>query len=67
MLRREDGHILRRALHFYVERQRKKGMPKRTWKKKVKEESTKIGLIRENAFLQSNWSVGFNLIATRQR
>ena len=28
--RREDGHVLRRALHFEVEGQRKKGRPKKT-------------------------------------
>ena len=30
VLRREDGHVLRRALDFEVESQRKKGRPKRT-------------------------------------
>ena len=29
VLRREDGHVLRRALDFKVEAQRKKGRPKR--------------------------------------
>ena len=38
VLRREDGHVLRRALHFKVEGQRKKGRPERTWKKQVEEE-----------------------------
>ena len=33
VLRREDGHILRRPLDFEVESQMKKGRPKRTWKK----------------------------------
>ena len=31
VLRREDGHVLRRALDFEIECQRKKGRPKRTW------------------------------------
>ena len=39
VLRREDGHVLRRALDFKVEGQRKKGRPKRTWKKQDDEES----------------------------
>ena len=39
VLRREDGHILRRALDFEVEGQRKKGRPKRTWKKQVEVEN----------------------------
>ena len=33
VLRREDGHVLRRALDLQVEVQRKKGKPKKTWKK----------------------------------
>ena len=33
LLRRGDGHILRKVLDFEVEGQRKKVMPKRTWKK----------------------------------
>ena len=31
VLRKEDDHVLRRALHFEVECQRKKGRLKRTW------------------------------------
>ena len=33
VLRREDGHVFRRASDFEVEGQRKKGRPKRKWKK----------------------------------
>ena len=44
MLRREDGHVLLRALYFEVEGQRKKERPKRTWTKQVEEESMKVGL-----------------------
>ena len=47
-LRREDGHVLR-TLNFEAEGQRKKGWPKRTWKRQVEEESMKIGLRREDA------------------
>ena len=32
MLRREDGHVLRRALDLEFEGQRKNGRPNRTWK-----------------------------------
>ena len=45
MLRREDGHVLGRALDFEVEGQRKKGRPNRTWKKQVEVESVKLGLV----------------------
>ena len=38
-----------------------------TWKKQVEEESVKIGLRREDALCQSNWSVGINEIAAGLR
>ena len=53
MLRREDGHGLRRALDFEVEGQRMKERRKRMWKKQVEEESVKVGLRREDALYQS--------------
>ena len=37
VLRREDVHVLRMALDLNVEGQRRKGRPKRTWKKQVDE------------------------------
>ena len=49
VLRREDGHVLRRVLDFEVECQRKKGKPKKTWEKQVEEESVKVCLRREDA------------------
>ena len=48
VLRRVDGHVLRRALDFEVKGQRKKGRPKRTCKKQVEEESVKVCLRMEN-------------------
>ena len=33
VLRRDDGHVLRRALHFEVDDQRNKWRPKRSWKR----------------------------------
>ena len=65
MLRIEDGHALRKALDCEVECQRKKGRPKRTWRKQVEEESVKVGLRREDTLCRSRWSVGINQIATR--
>ena len=49
VLRREDGHVLRRALDFEVEGQRKKARSKMTWKKQVMEESVKVSLSMEDA------------------
>ena len=39
LLRRQDSHVLGRALDFVVEAQRNEGKLKRTWKKQVEEES----------------------------
>ena len=50
VLRREDGHVLRKALDFEVECQRKKWRPQRTWKKQVEEKSVKVVLWRECTF-----------------
>ena len=41
VLRRVDGHVLRRALDFEAEGQRRKGRPMRTWKRQVEAESVK--------------------------
>ena len=63
VVRRKDGHVLRRALDFEFEGQRKKWRPKRTWKKQVEEESVKVGRRRKDALCRSKWSVGVNKIA----
>ena len=63
VLRRGDGHFLRRALDFEIEGKRKKWKPKRTWKKEVEEECVKVVLRREDALYLSKWSVGANQIA----
>ena len=52
MLRREDGHVLRRALGFDVDGQRKKGGVKRTSEMQVKEKRLKDGISREDALYQ---------------
>ena len=49
VLRREDHHVLRRALDFKVESQRKIGRPRKTRKRQEDEGSVKIGLRREDA------------------
>ena len=67
VLRREDGHVLRRALEFEVVGQRKKGRPNRTWRKQVDEESGKVGLRREDGLCRSKRSVGVNKIAAGLR
>ena len=56
VLRRENAHVLRRAIDFEVEGQRKKGRLKRTWKKQVEEESMRVGLRREDGHLRLKWN-----------
>ena len=67
VLGREDGDVLRIALDFMVECQRKKWGPRRTWKKQVEEEGVKVGLRREDALCRSKWSVGVDQIAAGLR
>ena len=64
ILRREDGHVLGRALDFEVEGCRRRGRPKRTWKKQVEEEVRRVGLKREDAFSRVRWRDGVRKIAT---
>ena len=53
VLRRDDGHVLRRSLEFEVRSKRRQGQPKKTWKMQVERESKNVGLERENAL---NWA-----------
>ena len=49
VLRKEDGHVLRRALHFEVDGQRMIWWLKRTWRMQAEEESVMVGLRMEDA------------------
>ena len=44
VLRRDDGHVLRKALEFEVRAKRKRGRPKKAWKMQVEKESKSVGL-----------------------
>ena len=63
MLRREDGHVLRRALDFEVDGQSKKGRLKRTWNMQVVDKSLKVGLRKEDKLCRSKWCLVVNQIA----
>ena len=67
VLRREDGNVLRLALDFEVEGQRKKGRLERTWRKQVGFKCVKIGLRMEDALCRSKWNVDINYIAVGLR
>ena len=42
MLRRDDGHVLRKALEFDVKGKRRRGRPRKTWKTQVERESKSV-------------------------
>ena len=46
VLWREDGHVLRWAFDFEADDQRKKGWPKRKWRKHAEVECVEVGLRR---------------------
>ena len=48
VIRRDDGHVLRKVLESEVKGKRKRGRPKKTWKTQV-EESKSVGLEKEDA------------------
>ena len=67
VLRRDDGHVLRKALEFEVMGKRKRGRPKKTWKTQVEKESKSVGLEKswEDALNRARWRVGVGEIAVR--
>ncbi|XP_077869557.1 uncharacterized protein LOC144361298, partial [Saccoglossus kowalevskii] len=58
VLRREDGHVLRRALDLEVSGPRKRERPKKTWKMQVEEESGKVGMRMRDALNRAKWREG---------
>ena len=58
VLRRDDGHVLRKALQFEVKGKRKQGRPKKRWKTQVEKESKSVGLEKEDALNRVRWRVG---------
>ena len=65
VLRRDDGHVLRKGLEFEVKGKRKRGQPKKTWKTQVEKESKSVGLMNEDALNRARWRVGVGEIAFR--
>ena len=64
VLRREDDHVLRKALEFEVKGKRRRGRPKRKWKKQVEEDCGRVGVRREDALNRARWREGVRAIAT---
>ena len=55
VLRSDDDSVLRVALNLEMSGKRKRGRPKKTWKKQVEEETEKIGLKKEDALRRDKW------------
>ena len=58
VLRRDNGHVLSKALEFEVRRKRKPGRPQKTWKMQVEKESKSVGLEKKDAMNQVRWRTG---------
>ena len=65
VLRRDDGHILRKALEFEVKGKRKRGRSKKTWKTQVEKESKSVDLEKKDAMNRARWRVGVREIADK--
>ena len=65
VLRKDDGHVLRKALEFEVKGKRKRGRPKKTWKSQVENESKSVGLEKGDTMNRARWRVGVGEIAVR--
>ena len=65
MSKRDDGHVLSKALEFEVRGKRKPGRPKKTWKTQVEKESKSFGLEKKDAINRVRWKVGVREIAAR--
>ena len=59
-MRRDDGHLLRKALEFEVKGKTKLGQPKKTWKTQAEKESKSVRLEKKNAMNRARWKVGVN-------
>ena len=67
VLRRDDGHVLRRALELEVSGPRKRGRPKKTWKMQVEEDRKRAGMGIQDALNRIKWREGVRAIATSLR
>ena len=65
VLRRDDGHVLRKALEFEVKGKRKRGRLRKTWRSHVEKESKSVGLKNEDAKNRARWRVGVGESAGR--
>ena len=65
VLKKEDGDVVRNASEFNVEGRKKRGRPKRTWRKQVEEERLKASLNLKDAHNITNWREKVRAISMR--
>ena len=65
VLRRDDGHVLRKALEFEVKGKTKRGQPNKTWKTQVEKESKSVGLEKKDTMNGAGWRVVVRKIADK--
>ena len=66
VLRRNDGHVLRKTLEFEVRGgKRKRGRLKKTEKTELEKERKSVGLEKKDAMNRARWRVGLREIAAR--
>ena len=63
VLRRDEDSVLKVALNLEVDGKRKRGRPRKTWKRQVEEEAEKVGLKVEDAFDRAKCRDGVRAIA----
>ena len=64
VLRRDDGHVLRKALEFEVKDKMKQGQLKKMWKMQVEKESRSVGLEKEDALNRAKWTTTATILFT---
>ena len=67
VLRRDDGHVLRKVLKFEMKRKRKRGRPKKKWKMQMEKETKSLGLEKKDAMNRARWRMGVGENAVKIR
>ena len=62
MLRRNGGHVVRKALEFEVKGKRRRGQPRKTWKTQVERESKSSWFGKGGCFESSKMESGSSRI-----
>ena len=67
VIRMNDDNILKKAMMMEVNGKRKRGRPKLTWMRQVKESVKKVGLKIEEAADRTRWKEGETAISEGMR